>query len=80
MPSRSILTDELIDFWTRFKSAPGAPDWDLVLAGTAEVPIPKRDDVHYVGRCSSRLTTESVRNCSWLLGKIARQTDRSGSD
>lgn len=46
--------DELLDFWTRFKSAPGAPDWDLVLAGQAEVAIPKRDDVRYLGFVDDR--------------------------
>lgn len=42
-------TAELLTFWERAKSAPGAPDWDLVLAGKAEVQIPKRDDVKYIG-------------------------------
>ena len=46
--------DVLLDDWCRFKDAPGSPDWDLVLAGQAEVTIPKRDDVHYLGFVDDR--------------------------
>ncbi|MFN2521058.1 MAG: glycosyltransferase family 4 protein [Candidatus Limnocylindria bacterium] len=41
--------DELLDFFTRMKDAPGAPAIDLVLAGKAEMAIPRRDDIHVVG-------------------------------
>ena len=46
--------DVLLDHWCRFKDAPGSPNWDLVLAGQAEVTIPKRDDVHYLGFVDDR--------------------------
>ncbi len=41
--------DELLDFFVRMKHAPGAPAIDLVLAGKAELAIPRRDDIHVIG-------------------------------
>ncbi len=41
--------DELLEFFVRMKDAPRAPTIDLVLAGKAEMAIPRRDDVHVIG-------------------------------
>ncbi len=41
--------DELLEFFVRMKDAPTAPAIDLVLAGKAEMAIPRRDDIHVIG-------------------------------
>ena len=63
---------ELFDFWARWRDerAPGGgpgPRATLVVAGHAEMPVPKRDDVRYVGRISHEEKFDAYAACEALV-------------
>ncbi len=66
-------TGELFDFWSRWRDGrgalggSGAPRATLVVAGHAEMPVPKRDDVRYLGRISEEEKFDAYAACDALV-------------
>jgi glycosyltransferase involved in cell wall biosynthesis len=57
---------ELFALWSRWRDG-GGPRATLVVAGDAEMAVPKRDDVRYLGRISDQEKFDALAACTALV-------------
>jgi len=60
-------TDELVAHWQSLKARGAVGDWELVLAGKAEVDIPKGADIRYVGYVDDQTKWDMLAACEALV-------------